>query len=119
MMEKYNNQNISWIKNEYWYLEEVSCVLVLRNHMWFESVIGEFKEIWNTIVQERVTGYTHRKPNKRNVKKNESSTQVIKISDTFEQNIEISDTSISTDGENMNPNVETKKFVITIDTSSV
>ena len=29
MMEKH--KNISWIQNEFWYLEEVSCVLVLRN----------------------------------------------------------------------------------------
>jgi hypothetical protein len=57
-----------WIKNIYWKLEKLSCVLVLRNKKWFQDNIGQIGKIWKTIEEERVTGYEHRAPN-RKVKK--------------------------------------------------
>jgi putative phage-type endonuclease len=57
--------NITWIKNIYWKLETYSCVLVKRNHRWFQDNISEIQDIWNIIKRERVSGYTHRAPNKR------------------------------------------------------
>jgi len=56
---------ITWIKNIYWKVEEFSCVLVLRNRIWFKDNVGTLQEIWNTIEKERITGYDHRAPKKR------------------------------------------------------
>jgi putative phage-type endonuclease len=54
-----------WIKNYYWKLEIMSCVLIVRNTKWFEDNIGQLQSVWSTIEQERVTGYQHRAPKKR------------------------------------------------------
>lgn len=67
IMEK--NSHMSWINNLYWYLEDYSCVLVPRNKLWFEAVYPDFKELWNTILKERESGYEHRKPKKKKKKK--------------------------------------------------
>lgn len=58
-------QDLTWIKNYYWKLEIMSCVLVPRNKRWFESNIQELQDIWSTILIERESGYEHRAPNKR------------------------------------------------------
>jgi len=54
-----------WIRNLYWKLEEISCVLVLRNRIWFQDNISQLKEIWDIITKERVSGYAHRAPKVR------------------------------------------------------
>lgn len=68
------NNNYTWIKNIYWKLDEYSCVLVLRNKMWYSSIVSDLKEIWNIIEEEKKTGnYIHRSPKKTNkpiIKKN-------------------------------------------------
>jgi len=61
-------QGMTWIKNIYWRLEEVSCVLVLRNRKWFQDNIGQLENVWNTIVKERETGFAHRAPMRRSKK---------------------------------------------------
>ena len=48
----------------YWKLDVVSCVLVKRNRIWFDDVIGKIKDCWDTIERERVSGYDHRAPKK-------------------------------------------------------
>jgi len=58
----------SWIKTIYWKLNHYSCVLVPRNNNWFASVFPEMKNCWDTILKERITGFEHRKPKKRNKK---------------------------------------------------
>jgi hypothetical protein len=60
---------ISWIKNIYWKIEEFSCVLVLRNRIWFKDNVGKLQEIWEIIEKERITGYEHRAPKKRTINK--------------------------------------------------
>lgn len=55
----------TWVSNLYWKLEEVSCVLVLRNRKWFADNIGQLQRIWSIIEQERVSGYEHRAPKRR------------------------------------------------------
>lgn len=67
MMEK--NSDLMWVSNVYWYLDQVSCVLVLRNKLWFSEAVKKLEETWRTIETERVTGYEHRAP-KRRVKSN-------------------------------------------------
>ena len=69
--------NMTWIKNIYWKLDEISCILVPRNKLWFNSVIQDIKNIWDIILYERKHGYEHRKPKKRK-KKNKENILIIK-----------------------------------------
>lgn len=55
----------TWISNVYWRLDEFSCILVLRNTFWFNSVISKMEDLWKTVLKERVEGYEHRAPKKR------------------------------------------------------
>lgn len=61
--EKYN---YTFIKFIYWKLDVFSCVLVLRNKEWFNNSIIQLEKIWKIIEQERITGYEHRAPVKKN-----------------------------------------------------
>lgn len=63
MMKK--NEMIMWVKNIYWKLDQLSCVLVMRNKFWFESAKPELYAIWQTIEKERIEGYEHRSPTRR------------------------------------------------------
>ena len=59
------NEGIMWIKNIYWKLDQLSCVLVMRNKLWFEYAKEELYAIWQIIEKERIEGYEHRAPKKR------------------------------------------------------
>lgn len=65
---------LNWIKNIYWYMDNYSCALVVRNKPWFKTVLPLFQNVWDTILKERKTGYEHRKAKKR-----EKKTTVIKM----------------------------------------
>ena len=54
-----------FIKTIYWKLDEFSCILVLRNKIWFNSIIKEMCNIWEIIEKERINGYDHRAPKKK------------------------------------------------------
>jgi hypothetical protein len=43
----------------------MSCVLVPRNRQWFEDNIWELEELWNIVLEERVSGFEHRAPNRK------------------------------------------------------
>ena len=60
------NSPLEWIRTIYWRIDIISCVLVFRNRIWFEACIDKLKDIWHTIEKERVDGYDHRAPIKRN-----------------------------------------------------
>jgi len=77
MIEKYESEeyNMLWIKNHYWKLEKLSCVLILRNRKWFQDNIGQLENVWNIILKERETGYEHRAPVKR-VKKDSGNNKI-------------------------------------------
>ena len=62
------NKDLTWIKNIYWKLDIISCVLVLRNKLWFDDAIKKLANISNIIKKEKNTGYDHRKPHKRQMK---------------------------------------------------
>jgi hypothetical protein len=49
----------------YWYLDEFSCVLVKRNRLWFQQAVPVVLNAWETIVNERQSGYEHRMAKKR------------------------------------------------------
>lgn len=72
------NREKTWVGNIYWKLEEVSCVLIQRNRVWFQEMLPKFNDIWNIIVKERVDGYEHRKPQKRGGSSNANTVNVIK-----------------------------------------
>jgi putative phage-type endonuclease len=65
IMEKHGD---TWINTIYWYLQEVSCVVVKRNKYWFQEALPYFSKIWDTITHEKVHGYSHRKAKKREQK---------------------------------------------------
>jgi putative phage-type endonuclease len=69
-VEKYQCEpyNYIFLKFIYWRLDKLSCVLVLRNKEWFKNSIGQLEKVWKTIEEERVTGYEHRAPNKKQKK---------------------------------------------------
>ena len=71
MMNTYDA--LTWIKNIYWRLDVYSCVLVLRNKEWFKNAVVKMEELWKIIEVEKVTGYEHRAPKKRNAKKDSIS----------------------------------------------
>lgn len=59
-------QKYVWIRNIYWKLDQYSCVLVLRNRVWFGAyAASRIESVWRTIERERVDGYAHRAPKKR------------------------------------------------------
>jgi len=70
-MEKHNH--LVWIQNIYWRLDVLSCILVKRDKLWFESHVGQLEKVWKIIEEERVTGFSHRAPNKRLVKASKSA----------------------------------------------
>jgi putative phage-type endonuclease len=59
MREK--NCDKEWFENIYWYLDEISCVIVMRNKMWFANILPEMTETWNNVIHDRVHGYEHRR----------------------------------------------------------
>ncbi len=78
MMIKHKEKQ--WVQNYYWYLDEVSCVLIPRNREWFDSVIDKATKVWDTILKERDGSYESRKPKQRTQnKKNDTSMLLLKI----------------------------------------
>lgn len=59
------NEDGEWIRTIYWKLEQYSNILVLRNKEWFEAAIPKIKEVWDTILKERIEGHEHRGPKRR------------------------------------------------------
>lgn len=52
---------------KYWYLDEISCVLIPRNRFWFNAAVSKIKDTWNIILKERTDGYEHRASKKRKI----------------------------------------------------
>lgn len=77
IMKKHENNN--WIQNIYWKLDIVSCVLVQRNKTWFNKVLPKITNIWETIENERKTGYSHRAAKKRSRDVNDTNINNNKI----------------------------------------
>jgi putative phage-type endonuclease len=67
-----NNPQLSYtfMKTLYWKLQEVSCVLVCRNRQWFKDNIKDLDQLWSTVEKDRVSGYEHRAPNRKQKKEN-------------------------------------------------
>lgn len=55
----------TWIRDTYWKLEVVSCVLVEFNPEWMAAAEVRLRDVWATIEYEAANGYAHRAPAKR------------------------------------------------------
>ena len=93
IMEK--NKDMTYIMNLYWYLKDYSCVLVTRNKKWFNCVYPKLKNLWDTVLKERETGYEHRRPKRKNKVKKTSK-------DPLQENIVIKIRTESFDDINKN-----------------
>lgn len=60
----------TWIRDTYWKLSVVSCVLVEFNAAWTAAAEQRLAEVWGVIETERDAGFEHRAPRKR--KRNEA-----------------------------------------------
>lgn len=60
---KENESVYCWICTHYWKVETISCVLVERNKQWFNDNINDLSELWDTVLEERDSGFDHRAPN--------------------------------------------------------
>ena len=60
------NPDYSLYKTIYWYLDEISCIIIPRNKIWFNSAIEKILDTWKVIEKERVDGFSHRLPKKIN-----------------------------------------------------
>jgi hypothetical protein len=69
-------ENLVLFQPIYWYLDEISCVLVKRNRTWFQAAEPQIRAVWNIITEERVSGYEHRLPRKR-TKSNDIVVEVV------------------------------------------
>jgi hypothetical protein len=65
MQEKFRSDYVLY-ETVYWRLDEYSCVLVERNQEWFSAVLPKIETTWKMVESERITGYGHRAPNRRN-----------------------------------------------------
>ena len=67
MIDKYTESpfNYCFIQYQYWKLDIFSCVVVPRNKQWFQAALPIYQDLWNTIEEERKSGYEHRAPKKR------------------------------------------------------
>ena len=65
MQEKFQSEYVLY-ETVYWRLDEYSCVLVERNPEWFSAVLPKIETTWKMVESERITGYGHRAPNRRN-----------------------------------------------------
>ena len=63
--EEARNDNLILFNTIYWYLDELSCVLIQRNKLWFSNAIHMIKEVWDIIEREKIEGYEHRSPKRR------------------------------------------------------
>ena len=84
--EKINNPELTLFKRNYWYLDEISCVLIQRNKYWFEAALHLMRDTWQTILKERKDGYEHRASKKRIIK-NDVFIQVEKSDECTSQTI--------------------------------
>jgi putative phage-type endonuclease len=113
IMEKHENDNNIWIKNIYWKLDELNCMLVLRNKLWFSSAISKIQDLWNIICSEKNNDFQHRAPKKRNINKVFENDIIIKKIENNENNLDnmIIDVNNNENNEITDTNInETKKI---------
>ena len=64
------NSSKKYVSNIYWKLEVISCILVLRNNLWFKNALPYIEIFWNNLVLERDSGdYKNRLSTKQKLKR--------------------------------------------------
>jgi putative phage-type endonuclease len=64
------NSSKNYVSNIYWKLEVISCILVLRNNLWFKNALPYIEIFWNNLVVERDSGeYKERLSAKQKLKR--------------------------------------------------
>lgn len=64
--EEEKNIDKEFIDYIYWKIEKISCILVMRNKFWFDSIINDIEYFWKVIEKERADdSYKERIKNKR------------------------------------------------------
>jgi putative phage-type endonuclease len=63
--EELKSEGLVLFNTLYWYLDEISCVLIERNRHWFSEAIFKIKEVWDIIQEEKHSGYEHRSPKRK------------------------------------------------------
>ena len=120
-MEK--NNSLTWIENIYWYLEDISIVLVTRNKKWYAEALPKMIATWDIILKERINGYEHRKPNKREKKPNakQNIKKLKNSSPCFGPDIISEENDITSDNFNFSylNQKKTNKVVIKINTETM
>jgi putative phage-type endonuclease len=71
------SKSYTYIRECYWYLQELSCVEVRRNKHWFKHVYPIIADTWNIIINERETGFEHRAPKQRVYVSNENDSRML------------------------------------------
>ena len=113
------NKDITWMQNLYWKLSEISCVLVLRNKLWFGAAVQVFDNVWSTIEKEKVSGYAHRAPKRKQSTKTSVVQEIvpskcyINVQSLLNENIE---TDSSTIVKTNSPSPNNNNKVININT---
>ena len=69
MLEK--NKDNSYVRNIYWKLETISCILVLRNKLWFKHIQPYIETFWNALLCEKNDGSYVNRINSKQKAKNE------------------------------------------------
>jgi putative phage-type endonuclease len=65
MFAKHERLRSIWVRTIYWYLDQYSCVLVRRNRLWFQEAVPVLQKLWETVEEERKSGYEHRAPKRK------------------------------------------------------
>lgn len=65
LSEEFEKKGFTHTKTYFYYLDELSCVVVKRNRLWFNSAKNKIIETWDIILKERVEGYEHRSTKKK------------------------------------------------------
>ena len=61
----------------YWKLDELSCVYVKRNRLWFQSAVPKIDQVWKIIESERVSGYDHRASKKKKITQHHTEVELL------------------------------------------
>jgi putative phage-type endonuclease len=68
-MQLIKNSTKTYVRNIYWKLEVISCVLVLRNKLWFKNIQPSIEIFWNNLIEEKESGtYVERISKKQKMK---------------------------------------------------
>jgi putative phage-type endonuclease len=104
MFAKHERLRSIWVRTIYWYLDQYSCVLVRRNRLWFQEAVPILQKVWETVEEERKSGYEHRAPKRKTAAGAAATTdennniKIVKLNTTItpEDSQEVTSTNMAT-----------------------